>query len=127
MTPSTPSLGHVYALHSKLEDFFAEGLEARYARHLQLANMTRAWAAKHGFNLFPEPGFESVTLTCVSNEVGGDLVGTARWQGTDVYGTVSAIADKAIENRYLYPRQAVAEFVQRNLRERRTLPAKAVL
>ena len=33
MTPSTPSIGHVYALASKLEDVFAEGLEARYARH----------------------------------------------------------------------------------------------
>lgn len=67
MTPSTPSIGHVYALASKLEDMFAEGLEARYARHLKLAKMTREWAARHGFNLFPEPGFESVTLTCVNN------------------------------------------------------------
>jgi aspartate aminotransferase-like enzyme len=29
--------------------------------------LTRDWAAKHGFNLFPEQGFESITLTCVSN------------------------------------------------------------
>jgi aspartate aminotransferase-like enzyme len=67
MTPSTPSIGHVYALASKLDDFFAEGLEARYARHQKLAGLTRAWASKHGFNLFPEPGYESVTLTCVNN------------------------------------------------------------
>src|SRR5579862_5947067 len=44
MTPSTPSIGHVFALASKLEDFFAEGLEARYARHRKLAEMTRGWA-----------------------------------------------------------------------------------
>jgi aspartate aminotransferase-like enzyme len=67
MTPSTPSIGHVYALQSKLEDIFAEGLEARFARHLRLAQKTRDWAARHGFRLFPEPGYESVTLTCVSN------------------------------------------------------------
>src|SRR5271154_4648731 len=67
MTPSTPSIGHVYALQSKLEDIFAEGLENRFARHLKLAGLTRAWAAKHGFTLFPEKGFESVTLTCVNN------------------------------------------------------------
>jgi aspartate aminotransferase-like enzyme len=67
MTPSTPSIGHVYALASKLEDIFAEGLETRFARHKKLAEMTRAWAARNGFNLFPEKGFESVTLTCVSN------------------------------------------------------------
>jgi aspartate aminotransferase-like enzyme len=67
MTPSTPSIGHVYALESKLQDIFAEGLEARYARHRRTNQMTRDWAAKHGFNLFPEKGFESLTLTCVSN------------------------------------------------------------
>ena len=67
MTPSTPSIGHVYALASKLEDIFREGLEARYTRHARLAQMTRDWAARHGFTLFPETGFESVTLTCVNN------------------------------------------------------------
>jgi len=67
MTPSTPSIGHVYALSSKLDDIFSEGLEARYARHRQTNQMTRDWASKHGFTLFPEPGFESITLTCVNN------------------------------------------------------------
>lgn len=82
MTPSTPSIGHVYALQSKLEDIFAEGLEARFARHLKLANLTRAWAAKHGFTLFPEPGYESVTLTCVNNgaKPGGRTVDAAKLQ-----------------------------------------------
>src|SRR3954469_19923560 len=67
MTPSTPSIGHVFALASKLEDFFTEGLEARYARHRQTNQMVRDWAAGHGFTLFPEKGYESVTLTCVNN------------------------------------------------------------
>ncbi|OQC65758.1 MAG: Soluble hydrogenase 42 kDa subunit [Verrucomicrobia bacterium ADurb.Bin006] len=67
MTPSTPSIGHVHALASKLEDIFAEGLDARFARHAKLAGMTRDWAARHGFNLFPDKGFESMTLTCVNN------------------------------------------------------------
>ena len=83
MTPSTPSIGHVYALQSKLEDIFAEGLENRFARHLKLAGMTRAWAAKHGFTLFPEKGFESVTLTCVNNgarATGGRVVDVAKLQ-----------------------------------------------
>ena len=82
MTPSTPSIGHVFALSSKLDDFFAEGLDARFARHLKLAEATRAWAAKHGFNLYPEPGFESVTLTCVSNGArpGGRVIDVAKFQ-----------------------------------------------
>jgi len=67
MTPSTPSIGHVFGLESKLAEFFAEGLDNRFARHLKLARMTRDWAKGQGFTLFPEPGYESVTLTCVNN------------------------------------------------------------
>ena len=82
MTPSTPSIGHIYALASKLEDIFAEGLDTRFARHDRLAQMTRYWAAGHGFNLFPEPGYESVTLTCVNNgaKPGGRTVDVAKLQ-----------------------------------------------
>jgi aspartate aminotransferase-like enzyme len=82
MTPSTPSIGHVYALESKLEDIFAEGLEARYARHRHTNQMTRDWAARHGFNLFPEPGFESITLTCVNSgaKPGGRAVDVPKLQ-----------------------------------------------
>ncbi|MEY4199200.1 MAG: hypothetical protein RLZZ265_940, partial [Verrucomicrobiota bacterium] len=82
MTPSTPSIPHVYALASKLDEFFAEGLEARYARHTQTNQMTRDWAAKHGFTLFPEAGFESITLCCVNNgaKPGGRVVDAAKLQ-----------------------------------------------
>ena len=45
----------------------AEGLEARFARHKKTNQMTRDWAAGHGFTLFPDAGYESVTLTCVNN------------------------------------------------------------
>jgi aspartate aminotransferase-like enzyme len=59
-----------------------EGLENRFARHKKTNQLTRDWAAKHGFNLFPEPGFESVTLTCVSNGArpGGRTVDVAKLQ-----------------------------------------------
>ncbi len=82
MTPSTPSIGHVFALASKLDDFYAEGLEARFARHAKLVGMTHAWAAKHGFTLFPDKGFESFTLTCVNNgaKPGGRVVDAAKLQ-----------------------------------------------
>lgn len=82
MTPSTPSISHTYALSSKLDEFFAEGLEQRYARHRQTNQMTRDWAARHGFTLFPETGFESLTLTCVNNgaKPGGRTVDVAKLQ-----------------------------------------------
>src|ERR1700743_2215182 len=82
MTPSTPSISHLYALSSKLHEVFAEGLEARYARHKKTNQMTRDWAAKNGFTLYPEKGFESVTLTCVNNgaKPGGRTVDVAKLQ-----------------------------------------------
>jgi aspartate aminotransferase-like enzyme len=82
MTPSTPSIPHIYALSSKLDEFFAEGLEARYARHKKTNQMTRDWAKKHGFTLFAEPGFESISLTCISNgaKPGGRTVDVAKLQ-----------------------------------------------
>ncbi|HVV02222.1 MAG TPA: alanine--glyoxylate aminotransferase family protein [Verrucomicrobiae bacterium] len=82
MTPSTPSIGHVYALSSKLDEFFAEGLEARYARHQKTNRMVRDWALRNGFNLFPEPGFESLTLTCVNNgaKPGGRAIDVPKFQ-----------------------------------------------
>ncbi len=82
MTPSTPSIPHIYALASKLDDFFTEGLEARYARHKKTNQMTREWAAGHGFTLFPDAGYESLTLTCVNNGArpGGRTVDVAKLQ-----------------------------------------------
>ncbi|MEY2408274.1 MAG: hypothetical protein QOF48_944 [Verrucomicrobiota bacterium] len=82
MTPSTPSIPHIYALASKLDEFFVDGLEARYLRHRQTNQMTRDWAARHDFTLFPEPGFESITLTCVNNgaKPGGRVIDVAKFQ-----------------------------------------------
>jgi aspartate aminotransferase-like enzyme len=82
MTPSTPSIPHIYALSSKLDEFFAEGLDQRYARHKKTNQMTRDWAAGHGFNLFPEVGYESITLCCVNNgaKPGGRTVDVAKLQ-----------------------------------------------
>jgi aspartate aminotransferase-like enzyme len=82
MTPSTPSIAHIYALSSKLDEIFEEGLEARYARHSKLAQMTRDWAAKHEFTLFPDAGYESETLTCLNNgaKTGGREIDVAKLQ-----------------------------------------------
>ena len=83
MTPSTPSIGHIYALKSKLEDFMEEGLSQRFERHANLSKMTRDWATKQGFTIFPEAGYESKTLTCVNNgaKSGGREIEVAKLQG----------------------------------------------
>ena len=82
MTPSTPSIAHINGLAHKLDEFFAEGLDNRYARHRTTNQMTRDWAAKHGFTLFPEAGYESITLTCINNgaKEGGIVVDMPKLQ-----------------------------------------------
>jgi aspartate aminotransferase-like enzyme len=83
MTPSTPSIPHINGLSAKLDEFMAEGLENRYARHQKTNQMTRDWAAKHGFILFPEAGYESLSLTCINNGAneGGTVVDVPKLQG----------------------------------------------
>ncbi len=75
MTPSTPVVPLFHALNSKLEDIFAEGLEARYARHERLNNLLRTWGERHGIRLLPPPAYGSKTLCCFRNEHGIDLSG----------------------------------------------------
>ncbi len=67
MTPTTPSLPHIYALHSKLEDIFNEGLENRYARHRRLNSLVHEWVCRNGFGFFAPEGYRSLSLTCVAN------------------------------------------------------------
>ncbi len=66
-TPATPAISLLYALDVQLDRILAEGLENRWARHETAMQLTHAWAREHGFELFPEPGYESRTVTCVRN------------------------------------------------------------
>ena len=56
----------MFALDYQLDRIFAEGLENRFARHLQMAELVRAWT-KDNFELFPEERYASNTLTTVKN------------------------------------------------------------
>lgn len=66
-TPATPAVSLLFALEQQLTDMLAEGLDARYARHAHLADMTRTWAKSKGYALFAEAGYESPTVTCILN------------------------------------------------------------
>jgi aspartate aminotransferase-like enzyme len=73
MTPSTPVIPHLYALRSKLEDIFEEGLPARYQRHRETNQLVHQWAIENRFEFFAKAGFQSVTLTCARNNREIDL------------------------------------------------------
>jgi len=78
MTPSTPSIGHIFALQSKLEEIFEEGLEARFSRHAKTNALVHDWVRRIGFDFFAEEGFRSKTLTCVKNNRGIDVLKLAK-------------------------------------------------
>jgi aspartate aminotransferase-like enzyme len=78
MTPSTPSIGHIFALQSKLEEIFDEGLDARFDRHARTNALVHNWVRRSGFEFFAEEGFRSKTLTCVKNNRGIDVAKLVR-------------------------------------------------
>ncbi|MBN1857701.1 alanine--glyoxylate aminotransferase family protein [Candidatus Bipolaricaulota bacterium] len=81
-TPSTPAIPHMYALKAQLDDMFEEGIENRFARHDKMATIVQAWAKKH-FDIYPEEGYWSKTLTCVKNT-----------REVDVSGMIAALIEK---------------------------------
>jgi aspartate aminotransferase-like enzyme len=78
MTPSTPSIGHMHALESKLEEILDEGLDARFARHARTNALVHDWVCRTGFEFFAEEGFRSKTLTCVKNNKEIDVLELAK-------------------------------------------------
>lgn len=93
-TPSTPCISLIYAMDRQLERMFAEGLEARWARHADLAEYVREWVTSRGFELFPEARYCSQTLTCSRNSRDIDLamlkkkLGDAGFAFDDGYGKI---------------------------------------
>jgi predicted phosphoserine aminotransferase len=72
-TPATPAISLLYALDRQLDDMLAEGLPARFARHLAMRDRTLAWAASSGFSPYAQDGYRSATVTCLNNESGLDV------------------------------------------------------
>jgi predicted phosphoserine aminotransferase len=72
-TPATPAISLLYALDRQLEDMVAEGMQARFARHLAMRDRTLSWAEKRGFSPFAAEGYRSPTVTCISNNRGLDI------------------------------------------------------
>ncbi len=91
-TPTTPAVTLIYALDKQMDKILTEGMENRYKRHLEMANYVRDWAKKY-FALFPEPGYESVTLTCVTNTRGINVAETNKELGTRGYAISNGYGD----------------------------------
>jgi aspartate aminotransferase-like enzyme len=80
-TPSTPCISQIFALDRQLERILAEGLDARWARHLAMAELVRDWVRSRGFGFFPADAYRSITLTCAANTRGIDLAQVKKEMG----------------------------------------------
>jgi aspartate aminotransferase-like enzyme len=83
-TPFTPNVSLLYALNKRMDLLLAETYDKVYQRHLDMATYTQTWAKKH-FSMFPETGYESITVSCINSN------------GKDV----NALSQKLIERGYL--------------------------
>jgi len=68
-TPFTPCIPLIYSLNKRMDLLLEETYDKVYLRHLEMAMFTRQWAKKH-FEMFPEPGYESITVSCIRNSLG---------------------------------------------------------
>jgi predicted phosphoserine aminotransferase len=73
-TPSTPAIPHLFALDVQLDAILDEGLDARFARHERMAKTVQNWSKRY-FDIYPEEGYWSKTLTCVKNTRNIDVPG----------------------------------------------------
>jgi aspartate aminotransferase-like enzyme len=71
-TPFTPNISLLYALDKRMDLLLEETYDKVYQRHLDMANYTQAWAKKH-FTMFPESGYESITVSCINNTLGKNV------------------------------------------------------
>lgn len=88
-TVTTPAIPQYWALDVQLDVILAEGMEARWQRHLGLRARTEAWAAGSGFTYASEPAGASPTVSCLAPPAGIDaqeLVKKLRAEGFVVGG-----------------------------------------
>ena len=71
-TPFTPNISLLYALDKRLDLLLEETYDHVFQRHREMAEYTQEWAKSH-FALFPELGYESMTITCVQNTSGKNV------------------------------------------------------
>lgn len=86
--PNTPAVSLLYALARELEHIDAEGMEARWARHAEMAHLVHAWVdemrGRHvAVSILAPEGHRSPTVTCVRPPEG--------WSGPKV---VAAMAER---------------------------------
>ncbi len=73
-TPTTPPIPQIRGLTTQLDYILnKEGVEKRFERHEQLGKRTREWVRDMDLKMFPEKGYESNTVSTISNSLNLDI------------------------------------------------------
>ncbi|REK23109.1 MAG: alanine--glyoxylate aminotransferase family protein [Actinobacteria bacterium] len=99
-SPATPAVSLLYALEAQVERILAEGMKARWQRHLDMQQRTFEWIdemndAGVGLGVFAAEGHRSPTVTCVTMPGGTgspelvERVESAGWVIGGGYGKLS--------------------------------------
>jgi aspartate aminotransferase-like enzyme len=96
-TPMTPAMSLIYALDVQLDRILAEGLEARFARHLAMAIRTQNWVIEHGMEPLAAKQFRSKTVSTIQNSKGIDIAALNKFllqRGMRIANGYGALKDK---------------------------------
>jgi aspartate aminotransferase-like enzyme len=109
--PSTPTTPHMWGLDFQLDRILnVEGLQNRFDRHTEQAEIVRNWARKH-FALYSNEQYLSNTVTCIKNTIGNSVadlnkeLGKRGYMISNGYGTtkekvfrIAHMADRKTED-----------------------------
>jgi aspartate aminotransferase-like enzyme len=65
--PMTPVMSLIYALDVQMDRILAEGLEARFSRHSEMAKLTQDWCSFRGMEPLALEGYRSKTVSVITN------------------------------------------------------------
>ncbi len=103
-SPATPAVSLLYAVQAQMKRIGAEGMPARWQRHLDMQERTFKWIqemndAGVGVGVFAEEGHRSPTVTCLSVPGGSgapELVAKIQAAGWVVGGGYGKLSDETI-------------------------------
>ncbi len=95
-TPATPAISIIQALNKQMDDILAEGLDARWQRHKDMAVRVQDWGRQY-FALFSDERYLSQTVTNITNTRGinvGDLNKELRKRGAMISNGYGDLKEK---------------------------------
>lgn len=98
-TPNTPAVSLLYALDVQLDRMIAEGMDARWARHAQMAEATWSWAESRGLAIFAPAGYRSPGVSCIrmpKGKTGSHVAAAMRAKGFVIATGYGALKDDMV-------------------------------